>query len=101
MMNLFKIRLMNLRGWTDNSEDGFIFQISCTDAHNLRYTLLQQVLVIYNVIKISKSIALDYTSPTQSSICHDTVLRISTIEACEYLTPSKLNSKARTTHVTD
>ncbi len=51
MMNLFKRRLMNLGGWTDISEDGSIFQISCTDAHNLTIHIASASVSYLNVIR--------------------------------------------------
>ena len=51
MMNLFKRRLMNLGGWTDISEDGTIFQISCTDAHNLTIHIASVSVSYFNVTR--------------------------------------------------
>jgi len=42
---------MNLEGWTDISEDGFIFQISCTDAHNLTIHIASVSVSYFNVIR--------------------------------------------------
>ena len=42
---------MNLGGWTDILEDGSIFQISCTDAHNLTIHIASASVSYLNVIR--------------------------------------------------